>query len=181
MRISRYIKKNSNSSIPCCIQFWNTLETQVPNTRSIKTTTVNIIQFQNNIRTVKIKLFVLQGIILYPSYWDTISVFVLQGIILYPSLLGYHICIRPTGYHPVSVLLGYHICIRPTGYHPVSVLQGIILYPSYWVLSCIRPNEIIYLYPSYREISALYPSYWDNISVSVIQGKISVSKVKNLF
>ena len=58
MRISRHVKKNSNCSIPCCIQFLNTLGTQVPNTRSIKTTTINIIQFQNNIRTVKINFLV---------------------------------------------------------------------------------------------------------------------------
>ena len=42
MRISRHIKKIlTASSIPCCIQFWNTLGTQVPNIRSIKTTTIN--------------------------------------------------------------------------------------------------------------------------------------------
>ena len=70
MRISRYIKNNSNSSIPCCIQFWNTLGTQVPNTRSIKTTTVNIIQFQNIIWTVKIKFLVKEM-----NFWNENSSF----------------------------------------------------------------------------------------------------------
>ena len=36
-------------------KFW-ALGTQVPNTRSIKTTTINIIQLQNKIRIVKIKI-----------------------------------------------------------------------------------------------------------------------------
>ena len=36
----------------------NYAQIEVPNTRSIKTTTINIIKFQNNIRTVKIKFLV---------------------------------------------------------------------------------------------------------------------------
>ena len=77
MRISRYIKKNSNSSIPCCIQFWNTLGTQVLNTKSIKTTTINIIQYQNNIWTVKIK-FLVKGM----NFWNENSSFLLLSMVI---------------------------------------------------------------------------------------------------
>ena len=73
MRISRYIKKNANRRVPCCIQFWNKLGTQVPNTRSIKTTTIHIIQFQNSIRTVKIK-FLVKGM----NFWIIYQIRILR-------------------------------------------------------------------------------------------------------